>query len=203
MVLALVFLVVEATGCASSRQARQRLLYPQAFDQVERILVVPFENLTPFPEAGLIIADLMADELRAWQGYELRDRHTVESLARKGEVSLPMHWGRAEAVRFARRLGVDAVMFGTVVEYGYLREHRSVSELATVALTARLASAESGRVIWSGTMLGTGGSDLNPNRPPLSDVSRRTMALAFGRMFDAYNAYRNERARSDDGAGGS
>ncbi len=184
--------LVMVTGCARQIHISEHLFYPQTFDVAKRILVIPFENLTPFPEAGLIVSDLVADELRAWQGYEVFDRHVVEGRARTGEYALPLHWSRAEGVRFGRHFNADAVVVGTIVEFGYLREHRGLTETATFALAARIVSTQSGRVIWSGTMLGTAGSDLSPSRPPLMDVTGEVLQLAFGRLFKSYEMYREQ-----------
>ena len=75
--IAILVMALLVGGCASSTHVRDALYYPQALADIKSVLVVPFENLTPFPEAGLIVADLMAEEFRAWQGYEIRDRHHV------------------------------------------------------------------------------------------------------------------------------
>lgn len=179
-----------ALGCARSTVVRQALFDPQAYDSVRHMMVVPFENLTPFPEAGLIVSDLVADELRAWQGYRIDDRRELEARARDGEFALPLHWGRGEAIRFARALGADAVAYGTVLEYGYLREHRSVSEQAAFAVVLRVASTSTGRVLWSGTLLATGGGDLGTSRPALVDVSTRALRQGITEMFEAYTLYR-------------
>ena len=184
------FCLALVVGCTKSVRVDERLFYPQTFDVVKRIQVVPFENLTPFPEAGLIVSDLVADEMRAWQGYEVQDRHAIEARARSGEYALPLHWGRPEAVKFGRALGADLVVSGTILEFGYLREHRGLTERATFAVVARLVSTQSGRVIWSGTMLGTSGSDLSPTRPPLMDVTGNVLENAFAKLFRSYETYR-------------
>jgi hypothetical protein len=169
---------------------RERLAFPQTLDVAKRILVVPFENLTPFPEAGLIVADAMADELRAWQGFEILDRHAAEGRARSGEVALPLHWNRAEAVRFGRAARADIVVFGTVHEFGYLREAKGLTERATFAAVARMASTQSARVVWDGSLVASGGGELATGRPPLIDVSRSAIEEALRRVFESYEDYR-------------
>jgi len=199
--VAALVLLFGSFACARDTSVRQRLVYPQAVDAVKRILVVPFENLTPFPEGGIIVSDLVADELRGWMGFEVIGRHQVETQTRRGDISLPLHWSRAEALQFARLLRADAVLYGNLLEYGYLREHRGVTERGTFGVTLRLVSAESGKLIWSGSLTGSGGSDFRVSRPPLTDVSRKTLRQAFARMFEAYDAYRLERQRQRETEG--
>lgn len=179
-----------ASGCTKSATVRDTMFYPQAFANLERMLVVPMENLTPFPEAGLIVSDLIADELRAWQGYDIRDRHNIEQIARGGAEPLPLHWNRAEAIKFAKLLDAKAALFGTITEFGYLREHRGLTELATFAVVLKIVNVESGRVLWSGTLLGTGGSNLTTGRPPLMDVSSNTVQAALRNLFGAYEKFK-------------
>lgn len=179
-----------SNGCAKSAIVRDSMFYPQAFANLDKVLVVPFENLTPFPEAGLIVSDLIAEEMRAWQGYDIRDRHNIEILARSGGEPLPVHWTRADAIKFGRLLEAKAVLYGTILEFGYLREHRGLTELATFAVVAKIVSTESGRVLWSGTLLGTGGSSLSAGRPPLMDISSNAVQAALKSLFTAYDKYR-------------
>lgn len=155
------------------------------------MLVVPLENLSPFPEAGAIVSDLVVDELRAWQGYDLLDRRRIEALVRDGELAMPLRWGAPEALRFARRLGADLVLTGTVVEYGYLRESGDPGETAAFALVLRVLSADTGRVVWSGTVSGARGGELGAGRPPLTEVSRDALGRAFARMHGAISHWRN------------
>jgi len=128
-------------GCARQAVIRDQLFYPQSLDDLEKILVVPLENLTPFPEAGLIVSDLLGEELRAWHGYEVLDRSEVELLAKTGERALPLHWGRVEAISFGKRLEAGAVIVGTISEFGYLREHRGFTELANFNSAEKVASS--------------------------------------------------------------
>ena len=178
-------------SCSSGARVSDTLYYPQAFASMQRLLVTPLENLTSFPEAGLIVSDLIAEELRAWHGYDVRDRHGIEMIARGGGEALPLQWNRGQAIKFGKLLEADAVMFGTILEFGYLREHRGLTELATFAVVVKIVSAESGRLLWSGTMMGTGSSGLASGRPPLMDVSSNAVQRALEQLFAQYEKSRS------------
>ncbi|RMF17550.1 MAG: hypothetical protein D6761_04060 [Candidatus Dadabacteria bacterium] len=181
---------VVLSGCASTAKSTGTLYFPQAFNEMRTVLVVPFENLTPFPEAGLIVADLLAEELRVWEGYDIRDRHAVDQIARTGGQPLPINWNRAEALRFARLLNADAVVYGTLIEFGYLREHRGLTEMATFGAVVRVADARSGRILWEATLNGSGGGTLTAGRPPLMDVSSAAIQEGLEDLFGTLFAWR-------------
>ncbi len=184
-----------AAGCAATAVVRGELLRPDDLQVADAIHVVPFENISAVPDAGTRIADLVADELRGWQGYAIRDRHTLTELVARGELAIPERWSRAEAIPMAMRTESRLVLTGFVHEYGYVREGADLSEIASLAVTMRLISADSGRTVWSGVLLAKQGSDRDPGSLSLARLARDSMRAIFRDMFTALRAWQDAALR--------
>lgn len=186
-------------GCAGGALVRGELLVPERLIEADSILVVPFENLTGLPEAGTAIADLAADELRGWQGYAIRDRHTLAEMSERGELALPSRWSRAEALPLADRTASRLVLVGTVHEYGYVREGDDLSEIASLAVSLRLIDFESGRAVWSGVAHAKQGSDREPGSLSLSKLARGSLRAVIRDMFLQLQAWQDRRLATAGG----
>jgi hypothetical protein len=184
-----------SAGCATSGVVRGELLRPDDLQAADSILVVPFENISTVPDAGTRVADLVADELRGWQGYAIRDRHTLAELVERGEAALPERWSRAEAIPMAMRTESRLVLTGFIHEYGYVREGADLSEIASLAVTMRLIATDSGRTIWSGVVLAKRGSDRAPGSLSLASLARDSIRTVFRDMFTALRAWQDAALR--------
>ena len=111
------------------------------------VAVMPFQGVSESPGSGLIVADIMANELYALGGYTLVTPEVAAARAapREGETLAPDVTGRL--------VGADYILTGRVTEYTY---KSGVGEQPDVGVTARLIEAFSGRVLWSGTRAKTG-----------------------------------------------
>ena len=65
-----------------------------------------------------------------------------------------------------------------------------MTELATFGAVVRATDTHSGRIIWEGTLLGTGGGTLTAGRPPLMDVSSNAIQMSLTNMFRQFYEYR-------------
>lgn len=188
-----------SAGCTAGAVVRGELLRPDDLQSADSILVVPFENVSTVADAGTRLADLVADELRGWQGYVIRDRHSLAEMADRGELALPARWSRAEAMPVAMRAGSRLVLTGFVHEYGYVREGADLSEIASIAVTLRLVSVDSGRTVWSGIVLAKQGSDRDPGTLSLARLAKDSMRAVFRDMFTALRAWQDAALRQVGG----
>lgn len=168
---------------ACSGYLRTQLLTTDAVHEGESILVIPLHNLSPFPEAGLITADLVATELRGYAGSQVRDKAWLENRAETLSISLPEMQDNASYAALARTVGVDLILTGILYEYGYQREFQAVSEHALVAMRLDLIRANDSRIVWTGTVVLGKGGDLMPGRPPLNAVAQRAVAKLLAALY--------------------
>jgi len=148
--LCLVLLMAAAAAGCGHKYVTARADRGEDLSGIESVAVLPFENMTKFPEAGKIVADLLATELYISGKYRVMER--TEAVAVCAEEGIRI--GEAIDTEYARTLGemlgVDGVIIGAVSEYWYriYREEDEEVEPA-VGFNARLVSVDTGEVVWS------------------------------------------------------
>lgn len=111
------------------------------------IAVLPFENFSAHPHAGQIVAQLIATELYTRRLFtQVEESEIRRRLAEKRLDSKDL--GRETVARdFAEALAIDAVLVGSVQDFGY---RYGIRPDPVVAVTARLVGKD-GTVHWSGS----------------------------------------------------
>ncbi|MDR1518533.1 MAG: CsgG/HfaB family protein [Planctomycetota bacterium] len=111
------------------------------------VAVMPFQGVAESPGSGLIVADIMANELYALGCYTVVTPEVVAARAasREGEILSPEETGML--------VGAPMILTGRVTEYTY---KSGVGEQPAVGVTARLLESATGRVLWSGSRAHTG-----------------------------------------------
>jgi TolB-like protein len=125
---------------------------PQAIP-IERLAVLPFDNLTPAVRAGSIVADVLASELLATGSLPVADPGEVADLLRRESLDAIDVARWPAPVRLGRLLQVSHVLQGAVTEYRY---KPGLSETPVVGVTARIIEVASGDVVWTATHARTG-----------------------------------------------
>lgn len=113
----------------------------------KRVAVLPFENLSERKGAGRIVGDIFTVALVRTGRFQVVEPGTVTDAlvalgaTPYGNITLDTVTGLRE------RLGIDAIILGTVLEYseGLKREAASSPE---VAFDARMIDAESRSIVW-------------------------------------------------------
>ncbi|MBI3018335.1 MAG: hypothetical protein HYY61_00350 [Deltaproteobacteria bacterium] len=123
-------------GCASRAQVYKK---PDFHLQNQKILIVPFENMTNYPKAGPIVSKLMDAEFRI-QG----NRH-VEFLE-DGEKEI---LSETKALAIAKSHKAQFLLIGTVTEFRY---RKGFSENPAIGFTAKLIASESKEIVWTMTL---------------------------------------------------
>lgn len=108
-------LVLLASGCAVIPDVTEKPTFHNPFPQLERVAVLPFFNQSREPTIdGESIANTYAAELQKIPGFEVLPVGVVKQAL----ATLPEEpRGGKDFQRFARMLGVDAVVIGSVTEY--------------------------------------------------------------------------------------
>lgn len=111
-----------------------------------RIAVLPLENLTPQPNAGLVAAELISTEIYRRGLFDQVEPSRARNQLVGAKIDLDRLSDASTAQKAGEMLGVEAVLVGSVAEYGYMHGLR---EEPTFGTTLRLVSAKDGTVLWA------------------------------------------------------
>ena len=168
--IALVLLTASA-GCAAKHGAQVTFHAPTMdFSLVRTVAVMPFANLSTTQTADERVRDVLMTMLQATgQIYVLPMGEVQRGLARV-EMSNPAAPSDQDVVALAKVLSCDAVITGSVLEYG---EARSGSASASyISVSVQMLEAGTGKLVWSAQstkggisaadrMFGGGGQPMN------------------------------------------
>lgn len=133
--------------------------------------ILPFENLSTDPNAGIIVAQMTASELYARGLFKLMEETEARGRAATARLDLSQLGEATAAGAAAKALGVDAVLIGSVSEYRY---QHGLREEPAVSVTARLVRVD-GTVMWATTRSSIGGGVLQ--RGSLSETTQALVGL--------------------------
>lgn len=151
LVMAIV-LVVGGCGSGASRFIRDDV----DFSFIRRVAVYPFYNLSQDVYGAQRVQSVFLTEILEKDEVEVIDRG--EMLAALAELKLqPDAILSPEQVQaLGKRLGADAVFFGTVEEYGAERGGANPTQVVTA--TYQLCESQAGRIVWSSQVRTDGAS---------------------------------------------
>lgn len=172
-------------GCGSGLKAT-RFTNPRFdFNFVQRVAVLPFENLSADQQAGFRATRLMITELLASGAVDVVEPGEVQAALGKlvGRVARP---DTEQMLALGTELGVQAVVAGTVAQSEVLRSGRV--GVPVVTLDVQMVETETGAIVWSAThtekgssfasrLLGTGGK-------PISDTTRRCVRSVLSTLIE-------------------
>jgi polysaccharide biosynthesis protein PelC len=146
-------LLLLLTGCASTHSTV--FLNPEFdFSAMERVAVVPFENLSNDQGMGDYVTRVFITELLSRKAFDVVEPGEVsrflvaKGATKTGELTLD------QIKELGKSANVQGVIFGTVGESTQLRSGNMSSQV--ISLNIRLVSVESGSTIWS-SVVNTGG----------------------------------------------
>lgn len=111
-----------------------------------RMAILPLVNLTTMPHAGRVSEDILATEVYAWSGFQILERGQMMQALNVSPDEVEGLMDTAVALDMGRRLGVDAVLFGSVSEFRY---KKGLDEDPVVGLNLRLLDVASNRILWA------------------------------------------------------
>nr|WP_222530644.1 hypothetical protein [Azospirillum sp. 412522] len=172
-------------GCSFGRINSRDFAQPGgALPAGSSVAVLPFENLTNHPNAGQIAADIVSTELYGVEGIRTVEVGRVRSRLSAGKPPADAAASTdgqpdaapADAQAAGRTLGVDAVLAGSVSEYGY---QHGLREEPVVGLNARLVRTSDGAVLWTSSQSEAGRGYFS--RDSVNNVAQRVVT----RMIDS------------------
>ncbi|MEQ8663363.1 MAG: hypothetical protein RLW62_21310 [Gammaproteobacteria bacterium] len=151
--LAATLVVLALGGCADTRYAAHHARADATLDGALSVAVVPLENLTNYPKAGLIAAELVTTELYRRELFRLTEGTALRQALNAQELDVADLAVTYAAAELGRRLGVAAVLVGSVSEYGY---QHGLHEEPVVGLNLRLVDSTAGAILWAASHSTTG-----------------------------------------------
>ena len=135
-------------GCAGMKPTV--FLHPQYnLGYVERVAVIPFENLTADQGAGARITRLFITELLSTETFEVVEPGEVSQVMQNYGVVRTADLSQEQIKELGRDLGVQALFLGSVNESSQLRSGSSTVSVVTLVIS--LLDTESGVNVWSAT----------------------------------------------------
>lgn len=179
--------ILFAGGCAARRSTSTTYHDPDMdFSLLQSVVVMPFANLTTTSKADAKVRDVFMTMLQATGAlYVVPPGETARAISRMSvaEATAPTP---EEAVALAKNVGADAVITGTVLEYGEVRSGSASANVVSVSV--RMQEGETGRVVWSAsaTRGGVGASErlLGGGGQPMNGVTAEAVEDLLDQLFD-------------------
>jgi len=162
-------LLLFLAGCSAANERTYKNLNMN-FAAIQSVAIMPFQNLTSDEDAANRVRDAFMGMLQATEAMYVLPPGEVKRGIERANVRSPETPTAEEVKTLGQILDVQAVMTGTLREYGQVRSGQSEANLVSVSL--QLLEAETGRVVWSGSstkggitlldrMFGGGGDPMN------------------------------------------
>lgn len=154
------------------------------FGAIRTVAVLPFQNLTREQYAGDRVRDTFANMLLATGSvYVLPQGEVARAMAQIG-VQSPAPTVD-EVVRLGKTLRADAIVSGTVREYGEVKSGNAAGNL--VSVTVQLLETGTGKVVWSASST-KGGVTVTArlfgsSGPPLNAVTEEAVDELLEKLF--------------------
>lgn len=140
-ILGLILLV----GCRSGPTV---YVHPNAdFSVIKKVAVLPFENLTQDRFAGDKVQKIFTTELLSLGAFEVAEPGQVLRVLANERIENVSTLSAADIKKVGQGLGVQALVFGSVVDFGSIQVGSNPSPEVTVQL--RLVEIQSGITLWS------------------------------------------------------
>jgi hypothetical protein len=176
--------VLFTIGCAGTTQNVYR--DPNMdFGSLQAVAVLPFTNLTREQMAGDRVRDVFMTMLQATGGvYVLPPGEVGRGISRLN-IERPAAPPAEDVVKLAKNLNADAVIAGTVSEYGEVRSGATSANVISVSL--QMMEAQTGKVVWtaSSTQGGVTTTDrlFGGGGEPMNLVTQKAVSDLLDKLF--------------------
>jgi hypothetical protein len=155
------------------------------FGSIQTVAVLPFTNLTREAMATERVRDVFMTMLQATGGvYVIPPGEVARGLARLN-IERPTTLTAEEVVKFTKVANADAVIAGTVSEYGEVRSGTTSANVVSVSL--QLMEAQTGKVVWtaSSTKGGVAMTDrlFGGGGEPMNRVTQKAVDDLLDKLF--------------------
>lgn len=177
--------VIFLVGCAPGSSLTYFHDPQMDFAAVRSVAVMPFENLSRDQLAGARVRDIFANSLLSTGAlYVIPAGEVSRGIARAGILN-PAVPSTEEIAKFVGIIKVDAVITGTVTEYGEVRSGNATANV--VSMNVRMIETQSRRTVWTASatrgginiwdrLFGGGGE-------PMNDVTMAAVNDVLDKLF--------------------
>ena len=178
-------LIVFLLGCAPGSTLTYYHDPSMDFAAVRSVAVMPFENLSREQNAGERVRDVFANSLLSTGAvYVIPSGEVSRGIARAGMVN-PAVPSMEEIGKFAGIIRVDAVITGTVTEYGQVRSGNTTANV--ISMNVQMIEVQALRIVWTASatkggisiwdrLFGAGGE-------PMNDVTMAAVNDVLNKLF--------------------
>ena len=147
------------SGCGS-KEPESTVFLREGLDlnYVERVAVLPFDNLTVDQYAGKRVRDITLTEAMASGKFDVVEQGVVDAILREMALSDEVPLDAPVLKILGKRLGVNAFLSGTV---NSIRSGGSSYQYPEVSITLHLIDIETAEVLWRSTAYKNGYSVWN------------------------------------------
>lgn len=184
-IMTLILIVaVNLIGCGG--MSPTVFLHPEFnFSYVERVAVIPFENLTNDQGAGYRATRLFISELLAKEAFEVVEPGEVKRVIEKYGTVRTADLTKDQIINIGKELKVQALFLGSINESTLQRTGSSTNPVVTII--TRLVETETGATIWSATNTQTGKSFwrsvFGGRDKSMSEVTRKCIHKVIGTLI--------------------
>lgn len=119
------------------------------FGAIRTVAVLPLANLTRESSAAERVRDVFSTALLSTGAIYVIPPGEVARGLNRVAVAMPSAPSTEEVVKLASVVKADAVITGTIKEYGEIRSGSSAANV--ISLSMQLIEAQTGRVVWAAT----------------------------------------------------
>jgi hypothetical protein len=146
LVLAIMTLLIIA-GCRSSGVSTYHISQDIDFSFYKKVAVLPLDNLTAERFAADIVRQVVISELLASGLLDVVVPGEVSSVSRDLGIKSTVSLDTSQIMAVGKALKVEAVIMGSVEEYGLVRMGNASAP--QVSITLMMADTGTGSIIWS------------------------------------------------------
>ncbi len=155
------------------------------FGAVHNVAIMPLANLTRESPAADRVRDILASMLLATGGvYVIPPGEVARGISRAG-ISNPAAPSTEELVKMAGIIKADAIITGTIREYGEVRSGTASANVISLSFT--MLEAQTGKAVWSASttrggigiferLFGGGGE-------PMNDITEKAVDDVIKKLF--------------------
>ena len=146
------FLCIILIGCGAGKKV---YIHPNTnFRYIKKVAVMPFGNLTNDKFAGDRVRNLFVTELLSTGTIDVVELGELLKILETEGIRTTDSVSTDIAQKIGKNLGVQAVILGSVDQYGTVRTGQS--SYPEVGVTVRMLEVETGTIIWTASYTKTG-----------------------------------------------
>ena len=155
------------------------------FSYIQRVAVFPFDNLSSDSQAAAKVESVFLAQLLEVEGLRVVAPGETRATVAASRLPFSTDLSADQIVTLGQALGVEAIFFGSVEEYGVRSDSSDRSNAVTV--TFSLAETVTGTTIWHAQVSRDGGSVwrkiFGGGSASFYEVTRGAVGEAMGTLF--------------------